>query len=186
MNKKSLFFCLLLAFCLSPKLYTQFTFVGAAANWGSWIKEIGGSVYGIYSVNSKIDIVPDATYFVPHTVEITGNSTGTIEYTWWTINLDGHYVFFEKSVFQVFGLMGLNFTNETVKTDELFQGQPFKYKSVTTKAGFDVGAGIQFHLSKFFTPFVEIKYVLGPRDQAVGTLGFLVRISPDREREEEY
>jgi outer membrane immunogenic protein len=184
MNKRTLLFVSLLAFLSVSKLSSQFTFIGASANYGSWIKEIGGSVYGIYSINSKIDIVPNVTYFLPHTVEITGASTGSIEYTWWTINLDGHYVFIEKSVFHIFGLIGLNFTNLTAKTDELYQGQPFRYKSVTTKAGFDVGAGVQFQLSKFFTPFVEIKYVLGERDQAVASMGFLVRIRPDRVREE--
>ena len=175
-----------MAFCCGFKLYSQFTFIGAAANYGSWIKEIGGSVYGIYSVNKRIDIVPNATYFLPHEEIIdTPLDTGTVTYTWWSINLDGHYVIFEKSIFQFFGLIGLNITNETKLSDYNTQGQRFKYKTITTKPSLNIGAGVQFQLSKFFTPFIEIKYVLGPRDQAVGTIGFLVRIKPDRESEEE-
>jgi len=172
-------------FCYSPKVTGQFTFVGASASYGSWIKEIGGSVYAIYSVNNKIDIVPNATYFIPHEEIIeTQLDSGKVTYTWWSANLDGHYVVFEKSIFQLFGLLGLNITNETKLEDYVTQGQRFKYKTKTTKPALNIGAGVQFQLSKFFTPFVEIKYVLGERDQAVASLGVLIRIAPDRESEE--
>ena len=185
MNNKTLFYLFLLVFFSGSELFSQLTFVGASANYGSWIKEIGGSVYGIYSVNNKIDIVPNATYFFPHEKIIdTPLDTGTVTYTWWSVNVDGHYVVFEKSVFQFFGLMGLNITNETKLEDYNTQGQRFKNKSITTKPALNVGAGVQFQLSKFFIPFIEIKYVLGERDQAVASVGFLIRIKPDREREE--
>ncbi len=185
MIKKIILLFGLITFCCSTRLPAQFTFAGAAVNYGSWIKEIGGSVYGIYSINNKIDIVPDATYFFPHEEIIdTPLDTGTVTYTWWSVNLDGHYIVFEKSIFQFFGLMGLNITNETKLEDYTTQGQRFKYKTITTKPALNVGAGVQFHLSKFFTPFIELKYVLGTRDQAVASLGVLFRIAPDRESEE--
>lgn len=185
MKKKILLLICLLTISCSHRIYAQFTFVGASVNWGSWIKEFGGSAYLIYSINNKIDIVPNATYFFPHEEIIdTPLDSGTVTYTWWSANLDGHYVVFEKSVFQLFGLMGLNITNETKFEDYYTQGQRFKYKTITTKPALNVGAGVQFHLSKFFTPFTEIKYVLGERHQAVVSLGVIVRIAPDREREE--
>ena len=88
-----------MTFCCGSKLSAQFTFAGASANYGSWIKEIGASAYGIYSINNRIDIVPNATYFLPHK-EIIENplDTGKVIYTWWSVNLDGHYILFEKSV----------------------------------------------------------------------------------------
>jgi outer membrane immunogenic protein len=185
MNRITLMLVCLLTLGCNSKLSAQITFVGASANYGLWIKEIGASAYGIYSVSKKIDIVPNVTYFLPHEVDIiTGSSTGTIEYTWWAVNLDGHYVLFEKSIFHIFGLMGLNFTNETKRTDEIYMGQPFKDKTTSTKIGLNVGAGVQFPLSKFFIPFTEIKYTLGEKHQVVVSLGILVRIAPDRVREE--
>jgi hypothetical protein len=185
MNKKILLLiCMLITSCCY-RIYAQFTFVGASVNWGSWIKEIGGSACAVYTINNKIDIVPNATYFFPHEEIIeTPLDTGTVTYTWWSANLDGHYVVLEKSKFQLFGLMGLNITNETKFEDYITQGQRFKYKTVTTKPALNLGAGVQFPLSKFFTPFIELKYVLGERHQAVASLGVLVRIAPDREREE--
>ncbi|KPK86023.1 MAG: hypothetical protein AMS27_05955 [Bacteroides sp. SM23_62_1] len=168
----------LIAWSMQSVLYTQLTFLGAAANYGTWIKEPGASIYAIYSVNEKIDIVPNATYFLPHTFDVTD---GTHEYTWWHINLDGHYVVFEPSGIQLFGLMGLCFTNETKRIDELIQGQqPYRDKINATKIGLNIGAGGQLHLAKYFNPFAEVKYSLGDRHQFVFTLGILCRIASDR------
>jgi hypothetical protein len=185
MNKKILLLICMLIITCCYRIGAQFTFVGASVNYGSWIKEIGGSAYAIYTINNKIDIVPNATYFFPHEEIInTQIDTGTVTYTWWSANIDGHYLIFEKSNFQIFGLMGLNVTNETKFEDFQTLGQPYKIKTITTKPGLNVGAGVQLHLSKFFIPFTEIKYVLGQRHQAVVSLGVMVRIAPDREREE--
>jgi len=185
MNRTILFLVCLLTLGCNSKLSSQITFVGASANYGSWIKEIGASAYGIYSVSKKIDIVPNVTYFLTHEIEINETlKTGTEQYTWWTINLDGHYVVFEKSFFHIFGLMGLNFTTENKIEDYVTQGQPFNIKTNTTKLGLNVGAGVQFPLSKFFIPFTEIKYTLGEKHQGVVSLGILFRIAHDRVREE--
>jgi len=159
----------------------QFTHVGASANYGTWIKEFGASAYIIYTVSNKIDIVANGTYYWPHTVDV---EYGTNEFTWWTVNLDGHYVVFEKEIIQIFGLMGLNFTNEVKRTEETIQGQLFKDKITTNKLGFNIGAGMQVPLSKYFIPFTEIKYTLGERHQFGFCLGILVRIAPDKTRDE--
>lgn len=185
MNKIKLLLAGLLTVICCSGLLAQITFLGISANYGSWIKEIGASAYGIYSVNKRIDIVPNASYFWPHEIQINETlKTGIEKYTWWAINLDGHYVLFEKSVFHIFGLMGLNFTNETKLEDYDTQGKPFKIKTNTTKLGLNIGAGMQFPLSKFIIPFTEIKYTLGDRHQAVISLGVLFRIAPDRIRDE--
>jgi hypothetical protein len=178
MNRKISILIVLIAFFIQSGLFAQFTFLGASANYGTWIKEPGVSVYAIYSVNEKIDIVPNATYFFPHTFNVTD---GTHEYTWWNINLDGHYVVKEKSKVQLFGLMGLNFTNETKRIDELIAGQqPYKDKITTTKLGLNIGAGSQLLIHKFFNPFAEVKYTLGDKHQFVFSFGIICRIAPDK------
>jgi hypothetical protein len=177
MKRKRFILILMIGLFLQSGLHAQFTFVGAAINYGTWIKEPGGSAYVIYTVNEKIDLTPNATYFLPHTFEV---EYGTHEYTWWTINLDGHYVVLEKSAFQLFGLMGLNFNNEIKHIDENVMGQPFKDKITTTKMGLNIGAGGQLYLSKFFNPFAEVKYTLGERNQLCFALGIIFRIAPDR------
>jgi len=178
MKRKRLFLILMITLLMQSAFYAQFTFVGVAANYGTWIKEPGASAYLLYTVNTKIDLVPNATYFLPHMVDV---ENGTHEYTWWTVNLDGHYVVVEKSKLQLFGLMGLNFTNELKRIDELWQGQqPYKDKVTINKLGLNIGAGGQLHLSKFFNPFAEVKYTLGERDQLCFALGIIFRIAPDR------
>lgn len=175
----------LLLFAMNSGLMAQFTHVGASGNWGTWIKEFGASGYVIYTVSSKIDIVPNGTYFLTHEIEINETlKTGIEKYTWWTINMDGHYIVYEKEMIQFFGLMGLNFTNETKLEDYVTQGQPFRIKTTTTKIGLNVGAGVQLPLSKYFIPFTEVKYTLGDRHQFGFSLGILVRIAPDKTRDE--
>lgn len=182
MNRKKSILIFLIAFLMQTGLFAQLTFLGAAANYGTWIKEPGVSLYTIYSVNEKIDLVPNVTYFLPHTFNVTD---GTHEYTWWNINFDGHYVVIEKSKIQLLGLMGLNFTNEIKRIDELIAGQqPYKDKITTTKLGLNIGAGGQLHLSNFFNPFAEVKYILGDKNQFVFTLGIICRITPDKVSEE--
>jgi hypothetical protein len=177
MNKKKYFLILMVALFVQSGLHAQFTFVGAALNYGTWIKEPGVSVHAFYTVNEKIDLSPNVTYFLPHKVEV---EFGTHEFTWWTINFDGHYVVMEESGLQFFGLMGLNFTNEIKRIDENVMGQPFKDEVTTNKLGLNIGAGGQLHLSKFFNPFAEVKYTLGEKDQFCIALGIIFRIAPDR------
>lgn len=178
MNRKKSILIFLIVFIMQTRLVAQLTFMGAAANYGTWIKEPGVSLYIIYSVNDKINLAPNATYFLPHTFDVTD---GTHEYTWWNINLDGNYIVLEKSKMQLFGLMGLNFTNEIKRIDELIAGQqPYKDKITTTKPGLNIGAGSQLHLSNFFNPFAGIKYMLGDKHQFVFTLGIVCRIAPDK------
>jgi opacity protein-like surface antigen len=155
--------------------------VGASVNYGTWIEEFGAGACVNYSVNNKIDIVANGTYFLPHKVNV---EYGTNEFTWWMVNLDGHYIVFEKEMIQFYGLMGLNFTNETKRIEETVQGQLFKDKIVTTKIGLNTGAGVQFPISKFFIPFTEARYTLGERQQFCFSLGFLFRIAPDKIRDE--
>ena len=181
MKRTKLSLVSLFLFVFNSGLLAQFTHVGASADYGSWIKEFGASAYVIYSISEKIDIVLNGTYYWPHTVDV---EYGTNEFTWWTINMDGHYVVFEKNIIQVFGLMGLNFTNEVKRIEETIQGQVFKDKINTNKLGLNIGAGLQLPVSKYFIPFTEVKYTLGERHQFGLCLGILVRIAPDKIRDE--
>lgn len=187
MNKTKLSLFIIFLFVFNSGLLAQFTYVGASANYGSWIKEFGASAYVIYSVGEKIDIVANGTYYWPHEENINEPSTGTTgtnTFKWWIVNLDGHYVVYEKSILHVFGLMGLSLTNEIKIEDYITQGQPFNIKTTTNKLGLNIGAGLQLPLSKFFIPFTEIKYTLGDRHQFGVSLGILVRIAPDKIRDE--
>jgi outer membrane immunogenic protein len=181
MNRTKLSLVFLYLFVFSSGLLAQFTHVGAGANYGSWIKELGVSGYCIYTISGKIDIVPNGTYFWPHKVNV---EFGTNEFTWWTVNMDGHYVVLEKNILQIFGLMGLNYTNEVKRIEETIQGQVFKDKITTNKLGLNIGAGLQLPVSKYFIPFTEVKYTLGERHQFGLCLGILFRIAPDKIREE--
>lgn len=153
---KLLFMAFLL--CFASISYSQFTHVGLAAGFGSEIKEAGFGAYGIFSVNEQIKIVPNAMYFLPHKVT---TDNGTQKYSWWTINVDGDYIFLDKGIVRFYGIMGLTFINLTGEQDEVISGQPFQDKLTLQKLGLNIGAGVGFPVSQYITPFAEVKYTIG-------------------------
>ena len=181
MAKNKIILCLIAALAFAGTSFSQITFVGVSADYGTKIKEPGFSVTAFYTVNKQIDITPNLSYYLPHTSTIpNGDSIST----WLAGNLDGHYNIFEFGVFEGFGLMGLNFTYVTTEVNEVIQGTPLKYTTYETKTGLNVGFGGAVHFSKFFTPFTEIKYTLGDEIFQIGfRFGILVRLAEDKVRE---
>ncbi len=166
----------------------QVTHAGVDAGYGTSVGEAGFGLYGIYTVNEQIKLVPNFIYFLPH--RITTND-GSQTFNWWTVNLDGNYVIRDGSVFQAYGLMGLSFINITGDQDEgMFQD----HKSML-KLGLNAGAGFRLPLSDRLIPFAEIKLTLGDHAyfsfREVSTLqlglaaGILLRIADDRDRNED-
>ena len=150
---------LVLIFLLSAALsHSQFTHVGVAAGFGSEIKEPGFGAYGIFSVNEQIKIVPNAMYYLPHTVT---TDDGTQKFSWWSLSVDGDYIIVNQGAVRFYGLMGLTFISLTGEQDEVISGQPFEDKLTLQKLGLNVGAGIRFPVSEYIAPFAEVKYTLG-------------------------
>lgn len=178
--------CLLLALFVSGLTYSQFTFVGVTADYGTKIKEPGFSAIVFYTVNEQIDITPNFTWYLTHKEDIPGGEKKT---SWWSANLCGHYNILHAGKLEGYGLMGLNVSGITKETRETVQGQDFTDKKTLYKPGLNVGAGGSVHLSNFFTPFAEAKVTLTDDEafQAGLRLGVLIRIAADKEREtEEY
>ena len=180
MNRKVFLAILLVVMAAAVESYSQITYIGAAGHYGTAIKEFGVGVNAIYTINEKIDIAPGLVYYFPHQVDYYD---GFIKNTWWSVNVDGHYIPVETSFFHAYGLMGLSFTSVEVKNDYTFQGQQFKDRVSTLELGLNIGGGIQFKLAEKIAPFAEAKYTLGEADQLVFSLGILFRIKEDKVRE---
>jgi hypothetical protein len=178
--------CLILALFVSGLTYSQFTFVGVTADYGTKIKEPGFSAIVFYTVNEQIDITPNFTWYLAHKEDSADWEKKT---SWWSANLCGHYNILHAGKLEGYGLMGLNVSGITTETRETVQGQDFNDKKTLYKPGLNVGIGGSVHLSDFFTPFAEVKVSLTDKDytQAGIRLGILVRIAADKVREtEEY
>ncbi|MFC2112340.1 hypothetical protein ACFLTA_03655 [Bacteroidota bacterium] len=169
---------------------SQLTHVGPEAGFATGVKEPGFGIQAIYRVNDEIKLTPIALYYLPHKVTTT---LGWHKYSWFMVNLDGNYMIINQEGLEVYGIMGLNFSNIMAERDELEFGQQFKDKTNLQKLGLNVGAGIRLKIGDKIMPFGELRYTLGSKakfftDTEVSTsqfgifAGILVRISDDKDR----
>jgi len=187
MNRKLLLAILLIGVVSAIESYGQVTYIGGAGHYGTAIKELGIGANAIYTINEQIDFAPGFVYFFPHKEDPKDErDVGYVQNTWWSVNLDGHYIPIETDLFQAYGLMGLNFTSIEVKKDYLIQGSVndrLKERKTTSELGLNIGGGVHLKLGDKVTPFAEAKYTLGEADQLVFSFGILFRISEDKVRE---
>jgi hypothetical protein len=187
--KKTLALVIILT-ATSVAMYGQFTHAGLAGGYGLSIKEPGFGLYGMYTANEQVKIVPSVMYFLPHEIV---TSDGTQNFSWWIFNLDGNYIVLDQVAFQAYGLMGLSVVYLKGEQDE----PPFQDIKYQYKMGLNVGAGIRLPISDKVAPFAELKLTLGDEayfsyrkistTQLSITAGILIRIAPDKVRDtEEY
>jgi hypothetical protein len=112
--------CLFLAIFVSGLTYSQFTFVGVTADYGTKIKEPGFSAIVFYTVNEQIDITPNFTWYLTHKEDIIddGEKIGEKKTSWWSANFCGHYNILHAGKLEGYGLMGLNVSGITKETKE--------------------------------------------------------------------
>lgn len=173
-------------------MYGQFTHIGAAAGYGLSIREPGFGLYGMYTINDQIKLVPSLMYYLPHEIivpDVVEDATQT--FTWWIANLDGNFVIVNQDAFQAYGLMGLSLVYLKGKHDHWrFPDEKYLYKM-----GLNIGAGIRIPISDRVYPFAEVKMTLSDkayftfREISVTQLsiaaGVLIRIAPDKDRSTE-
>jgi hypothetical protein len=183
MNRKILLAILLIGMVTAVKSYGQVTYIGAAGHYGTAITEFGVGANAIYTINEKIDFTPNFVYYFLNEVP-SEEGEGVVTNKWWSANLDGHYIPVETSLFQAYGLMGLNLTSMRGRYDYTINNQRFE-GSLTPmqKLGLNFGGGIQLKLGEKLAPFAEAKYTLGEADQLVFSFGILFRIKEDKVRD---
>ena len=137
MKGKLLLVILFFGMIAAVELQGQFTCIGAAGHYGTAIKEFGVGANTLYTINEKIDIAPGLVYFFPHKEDPEDvRDVGFVQNTWWSVNVDGHYIPIENNQLQIYGLMGLNFTSVDIKEDYLISGDPnTRNKSRTVNPG---------------------------------------------------
>lgn len=120
--------------------------------------------YGMDFLLPNLSGSADFTFFFPST-------PGNITYNRWSINIDGHYKFYEMSDFQFYAIGGLNIGHYLAKWD-------VTGNTITsgTKPGLNVGAGAIYSFSDKMKGFSEFKYILSNYDQAEITFGVLFEL----------
>lgn len=155
---KKLLATVLIAFALSftfqSTSYAQehTTKLGVGVVYGEEVESAGINVNATFRVAPQIAIAPNINIYFPDE-EDTGLDS------FWSVNLDGHYIFVADPDFHVYGLGGLNLA---IIDPEVGDSE--------SELGVNLGIGGEVHLQSF-SIFSELKYVVGDLDQVVLGLG---------------
>lgn len=121
--------------------------------------------YGMDFLLENLSGAADFTFFFPAT---PGNTT----YSRWSLNIDGHYKFYEMSDFEFYAIGGLNIGHYKKETTAF----GITSSKADTKPGLNVGAGAIYKFSDKMKGFSEFKYILSNYDQAEITFGVLFEL----------
>jgi outer membrane immunogenic protein len=116
------------------------------------VDETGIGVVAEFGVAQKLSIAPQFILYFP------GNDLSFFE-----LNLNGNYYFFNQDVFELYGLGGLNFARAS------YDGPGGDYSN--TELGLNLGIGTNFQIGKSFVPFAELRFTIGDYDQLALGLG---------------
>lgn len=170
MKNKSIkiLFVVLMAGLFSLNSYAQPINIGGGLIIGTDRPNVGFKIQGTYGMDFLLENLSASAafdFFIP----VTPNNT---TFNRWSIDLDGHYKFFEASGFEFYAIGGLNIAAYKTKTTL------FGVSSTTsgTKPGLNVGAGAIYGFSDKMKAFSEFKYILSSYDQAELSIGVLFEL----------
>jgi len=124
------------------------------------IDEVGIGGIGEFKVAPRVTISPQILFFLP---EDRGNHTESF----FELNGNVNYYFYNHDIFEFYGLGGLNYTRRHRDFDN---DGPNEYQG---ELGLNLGGGINFEVGRTFVPFSELRVTVGDFDQLVVTGGFL-------------
>jgi opacity protein-like surface antigen len=120
---------------------------GLGLIYGDQQETVGISLDGSYRFHRFFRITGNAALFLPKEQPLSSD-----EANWWSVNINGNFVFLDKGRFQTYALTGLNYA--TIKYNTPATGEV----TVDSKVGLNVGGGIEYAMS-FGHIFGESKYV---------------------------
>lgn len=129
--------------------------------------DLGIRVEGLYYINEEIRTSADLTYFFP-------KSEGDVDASLLGVNINAHYIFYNKEELTAYGLGGLNIAVVTIDTPS--QTVPgfgtFGGSDSETEVGLNLGGGIEYMLD-FVDLFGEAKFggLASDADQFVLAVG---------------
>lgn len=172
---------------MSSTALADFTMVQFGPTYGTAIKTVGGQVGVYYGFRNETDAEFETFRFgieldgfFPHANDFPDYSMKT---TWWDVNGNGHWLFFEPRDFPLaaYLLLGLNVARVTQSFEYDSGVQPREEDTGKWKLGGNIGGGLEYRFSDRVAGYFEGKYVISSADQAVAYIGVRLTL-PQRSR----
>ena|SRR5687767_5431683 len=122
------------------------------------IDQVGIGGIGEFKVSKKVTISPQLLFYFPE-------DRGNLRYNFMEINFNANYYFYNKDIFEFYGLGGLNFTRVHWEWDHA--GPNDDDGDSDLEVGLNLGGGINFEIGKNVVPFSELRVTVGEFDQFV-------------------
>lgn len=135
--------------------------------YGSKIQSLGIQAGGLYTLNREFRVGADAIYYFP------GEDSQGLEFTWFEVNANGHYLFINHENMKFYFLGGLNFSKLFSDFDDI--RLPSGDSTDQLYFGLNIGAGYEFSLETI-SAYVEGKYALSSAHQLALTGGLRIPI----------
>lgn len=136
-----------LLFSLATPKTSEAQKIGAGLNYGSKLNMVGGQVSSTYRFHRSFRIAGDVSVFFPKDFEDSND-----QWNWWSININGNFVFLETGQFRSYLLTGLNYATIQIQSPQ--EGK----NDIDSALGLNAGAGVEYSLD-FGDLYGETKYV---------------------------
>jgi hypothetical protein len=136
------------------------TKLGAAIVYGSEVETAGIQLGATFRVSPQFAIAPDIGIYFPD-----DDDTPRFIDSFFTINLNGHYIFEADDDYHIYALGGLNVSTIGFDSnDDAFDDDS------ESELGLNLGLGGEYHLDNL-SLFSELKYIVSDFDQVVLAAG---------------
>ena len=135
--------------------------VGGGLVYGTEISSLGIQASGNYAIlgNDGLRLAADLTFFFPDEETVLGVE---VDQSYFTINLNGNYIFHSEDGLKAYALGGLNIG---ILSSEA-SGGGFSSSETNSEVGINLGAGVEYKLA-FAILYGEAKFVISEFDQFV-------------------
>jgi outer membrane immunogenic protein len=151
--------------------------LGGGLAYGTDIQKAGIILNGQYFFTDKVAAAPSFIFYFPDKSKYSGSGYSVeAKSSLWEFNADVNYYFFSTDVIKLFGEGGLNISTAKAKVKQTGSGFNQTNTSSETKAGLNLGIGVDFKAGDKIVPFFALKYTVSTFDQLVikGGVRFLL------------
>lgn len=125
--------------------------LGAGLGYGTDVEELAIRARGVYAISGPWRAASDFDFYLD----------GEDDLTYWELNLNGHYIFYNTEKMKAYALAGLSFFHVGVDYDTTIPG----FDDVSDNdTGLNLGAGLEIPLGPVDF-FGEAKFTLGGAEQ---------------------